>query len=118
MANSIIKKIPELRRRAFLESLLALIEIFQINLGLLWPPDVDIEGQLAEILHRRNLLIHQGKMEVPSQYFYDFIRIQKLVELWILRLLDCPEEVINNHALWFDAPINKQLSAPVRYSHS
>ena len=111
--NSIVKKIPELRRRSFLERLLQLVKQYGIDLSLLWPPDTDIEAELHEILRRRNQLIHQGKMDEPSRYFYDFNRIQKLVELWILKLLDCPDDAINKYALWFDAPINKHLHAPI-----
>ena len=109
VADSIVKKIPELRRKPFLDRLLILISQYNVDVSLLWPPDTDVDAQLQKILSRRNQLIHQGRMNNPSQYNYDFRRIQKLVELWLLKLLECPDDAINKYALWRDAPINKFL---------
>lgn len=107
IAEGIIKKLPELRRRAFLDRLLKLIEKWDLDVTRLWPPGVDIPFELQQLIRRRDIYIHQGKMDDLNQYLFDFNRLQNLVELWILKLLDCPDTAVNPHALGRFVPINR-----------
>lgn len=108
-ANGIIKKIPELRRRNFLDRLLFLLDKQRVNTKLIWPPGIDEPSEFHELLKRRNLLIHTGTIDQNETWRFDLNRVQKLVELWILKLLDCPEEAINHYSLWREAPIHEIL---------
>lgn len=103
--QGIIKKIPELRRRCFLDRLLFLLSTQEVNTQLIWPPNTDEPKEFHEILKRRNFLIHTGAISRDNSSEFDLNRIQKLVELWILRLLECPVDSINENSLWRDAPI-------------
>jgi hypothetical protein len=107
--ESIKNKIPELRRRSFQERLFALLEIQNVSMDMIWPPDTDQDSEFHNLIKRRNLLIHQGQVENRSMMIFDLSRVQRLVELWILRLLNCPSGAINTYGLWRDAPINKVL---------
>ena len=107
--QGIIKKLPELRRRRFLDRLLFLLNTQGVNSKLIWPPNTDEPKEFHEILKRRNDLIHQGVVSSINSSVLDLNRIQKLVELWILKLLECPDDSINVHSLWHDAPINQIL---------
>jgi hypothetical protein len=106
-AKGIIKKVPELRRRAFLDQLLMLMTEYNLDAAQLWPPEADIPSELHNLLNRRHLLIHQGK---PNYDFilFDLNRLQNLVELWLLKILDCPDTEINSFALGRLAPIRKR----------
>lgn len=110
IAEGIIKKIPELRRRIFLDRLLNLITNQGVNTNLIWPPNTDEAKEFQNLIKRRNLLIHQGILEPGNSCLYDLNRVQKLVELWILKLLDCPVDAINEFGLWRGAPINELLN--------
>jgi hypothetical protein len=109
IAQGIIKKLPELRRKSFLDRLLFLLEAQKINTELIWPPETDEAKEFHELLKRRNLLIHTGSVGQGDISLFDLNRVQKLVELWILKLLDCPDDAINEYSLWQGAPINKIL---------
>lgn len=109
IANGIIKKIPELRRRSFLDRLLFLLDQQRVNTKLIWPPGIDEPKEFHQLLTRRNLLIHTGTMDQNETWRFDLNRVQKLVELWILQLLDCPVDAINEYSLWRGAPIHKVL---------
>jgi len=112
IAKGIIKKIPELRRRSFIDRLLFLLQEQKVNTGLIWPPATDEPMEFHELIKRRNVLIHTGSVDQYNILEFDLNRVQKLVELWILKLLDCPEESINEYSLWRDAPIHKILHLP------
>jgi hypothetical protein len=107
IAEGIIKKLPELRRRAFWDRLLLLLEKYDLDVTKLWPPGADIPSELQKLIKRRDIYIHQGKMDDLNLYLFDFNRVQNLVELWILKLLNCPESAINPHALGCLVPINR-----------
>jgi len=107
--EGIIKKIPELRRRAYLDRLLFLLDHQNVNKNLIWPPNTDQNKEFHELLKRRNLLIHTGSIDQGNTSLFDLNRVQKLVELWILKLLDCPEDAIDEYSLWRDAPINQVI---------
>ncbi|PWB53892.1 MAG: hypothetical protein C3F13_08275 [Anaerolineales bacterium] len=109
IANGISKKIPELNRRSFLDRLLFLLNIQGVNTSLVWPPNIDESKEFQEIITRRNLLIHTGLIDRGDLCDFDLNRVQKLVEIWILKLLDCPDEKVNLLSLYRDAPINKIL---------
>jgi hypothetical protein len=106
-AQGIIKKLGELNRPSFLDRLMKLIEKYDMAVATLWPSGVNIESELHDILKRRNIYIHQGRLDDIDRYLYDFVRLRNLVELWILKLLNCPDEVINLHALRNVIPIDR-----------
>ncbi len=61
VAQDVIKKIPELRRRAFADQVLRLTT--SDLLKQLWPPDTDnVEEQMRQIITRRNVYMHQGRI--------------------------------------------------------
>jgi hypothetical protein len=107
IADGIIKKLPELRRRSFVERLLMLIERYDLNVTKLWPPGADIASELQALVRRRNVYVHQGKIEDYGPYLLDLYRILNLIELWILKLLEYPDAALNLLALNSYLPINK-----------
>jgi hypothetical protein len=109
IARNIINKIPELRRQGITERLINLLEKFNANTDLIWPSECNKTKELHEIIKRRNKLIHTGVIEDGSISYFDLSRIQKLTELWILKLIGCSDENIFKESLWRDQPINKYL---------
>lgn len=109
VVEGINKKIPELRRRTFLEQLLIQAGKHGVDLTKLWPPGTDVEKELHALVKRRNVYIHQGKTEDSKIVLFDLNRIQNLVELWILKILGCPDKAINGAAIGHLAPIQSQL---------
>lgn len=105
----IMKKLPELRRQPFLERLFDLLEKQKVDMDPIWPKGVDKRSEFSALLSRRNALIHKGQFGNPQVTNFDLSRIQRLVELWILKLLDTPNEAINTYGLWYDVPINEIL---------
>jgi hypothetical protein len=95
IADRLINKLS--RQRPFSDRLWKLIEKNEIDVARLWPLGVDIQSDLHEVVNRRHSYVHTGKVDYDKIYV-DFRRVQGLVELWILKLLDCPEETINNFA--------------------
>ncbi len=106
-AQGIIKKLGELNCPSFLDRLIKLIKKYDVPVTLLWPSGSNIESELHDILLRRNIYIHQGRLADIDLSLYDFVRVRNLVELWILKLLNCPDGVINVHALSNLMPIDK-----------
>lgn len=101
LQSGIINKLGELNRRSILDRLLKYIEKYKVPVEKLWKTGTDVKSELRKIIKRRNLYIHQGLIEDIEQYYDDSLRLRTLVELWILRLLDCPEDSINQNAfLW------------------
>jgi len=73
----------------------------------LWPAGTDVKSKLRNVIDRRNAYIHEGKFDDIELYLYDFARLRNLVELWILKLLGCPDETINLIALENVMPIDR-----------
>lgn len=109
IVDDLLKKIPELKRRSFLDIFLFLLREQDVNSEYIWPPNIDEREEWQNILKRRHLLIHSGKINPGNICTYDLNRVQKLVELWILRLIDCPYDAINKYSFWRNAPIHKIL---------
>lgn len=109
VVEGIAKKIPELRRRSFIDRLLFLLNAQGVNTKLIWPPNTDEPEEFHKILKRRNLLIHTGTIDQGGTTQFDLNRIQKLVELWILKLLDCPDDALYMPSLYRDAPIDQLI---------
>ena len=59
-----------------------------------WPSGADIEQELKDLLNRRNDFIHKGIFPSDEDYKNDTYRLQHLLELWVLRLLDCPYDAM------------------------
>jgi len=98
---------------SFANRLLSLLRQSKVPLERLWPSGVNVDTKLREIIRRRNLYIHKGEISDFDQYLYDFARLRTLVELWILKLLDCPDEAINPNYLTSIAPIDR-IELPVK----
>lgn len=97
--EGIIKKLGELNRRPILDRLLFLLRKYDVPVGKIWTSNTDVETELGKIIRRRNLYIHQGRIDDFKQYYDDYSKLRILVELWILRLLDCPDDSINTSAI-------------------
>lgn len=95
----IVGKLGDLNRRPILDRLMALLDKYKVPLKKIWSSTTDIKAELGKIIRRRNLYIHQGRIDDFSQYYDDYSRLRILIELWILKLLECPEESINDVAL-------------------
>jgi hypothetical protein len=107
--DSIKEKLSELNRRSFSEKLIILLKDFNVDTKLIWPPNIDQVAEFHNIVKRRNNLIHKGEIDGNTIPLYDLNRIQKITELWILKLLNCPDEAINKISLYRDAQIDKLL---------
>lgn len=99
--DAIIKKLPELRRRAFVDRLAILLQQSGVVAAGLWPAGTDVKTELQLMIKRRDIFIHQGKADASphTAYVYDLERLRILVELWILKLLGYPDSEINELAL-------------------
>lgn len=104
---SLYSKLLELSRRALIEKLILLKDQYELQLSALWPEGSDIDFELDRLVKRRNNYLHQGTMDNPEAYLYDLNRIQNIVELWILRLLDVPQDAVNPVALGHLVPIDR-----------
>jgi hypothetical protein len=112
-AAKIIKNIEKLNYAespSLADRLLSLLRQYNVPLERLWPPGTKVDTELRKIIRRRNLYIHKGEVDNFDQYLYDFARLRTLVELWILKLLDCPDDVINKDYLTNLAPIDRVVS--------
>jgi hypothetical protein len=52
--------------------------------------------------------MHTIKTDDFSKVFYDFYRLQAMIELWILKLLGYPDSEINEHGITHEVVINRQ----------
>ena len=107
IVEGINKKLGGLNQRSFVDRLLMLIKKYDLDVTKLWALGADIPSELRKLMRRRNIYVHQGKIDDYALYIFDFYRILNLVELWILKLLDCPDTAINSLALRSHVPINK-----------
>jgi len=102
-ARAIIGNIERLNKagsnRSFTDRLWSILMEHDVPYNLLWPTDSDIPLELRQMRKRRDVFIHQGKTENLGQYYADALRWRNLTELCILKLLDCPREVINQMSL-------------------
>jgi len=111
VSKGIINKLSELRRRSFLDRFLVIFKkhgvgtilgavldkLYELNYSKLrYRSTSDILISLEEVIKRRNIHIHQGKLD--SEHYNDLSLLQNLVELWLLKLLNCPDEAINASA--------------------
>lgn len=97
--DRIIGKLGDLNRRPILDRLMSLLDKHKVPLEKVWTSTTDIKDELGKIIRRRNLYIHQGRIDDFGQYHDDYSRLRIIIELWILKLLECPEESINDVAL-------------------
>ncbi len=95
--QEIIGKLGELQRRSIRERLMGLFQRHNVPVERLWPYGANIADELQQILRRRNEFIHQGKFvsRDDEAYLYDFERLQWIIELWVLKLLGCPDEALD-----------------------
>jgi len=107
-AKTIIKKLSTLNQRSYADRLLRLTENYSIDLTKLWPSGADIPSEVRALIRRRNAYIHQGKIDDHDLHILDLYRVQNLVELWILKLLDYPDTAINYLAVNVPIPLNRQ----------
>ena len=92
-------KLSELRRPSFLEQLLNLANQYNLQLRRLWPNDNNYQEELRDIVLRRNSYIHQGTMDDLTIYMRDLRRIQNIIELWLLAIINVPQDVVNSAAI-------------------
>jgi len=100
LVEGMSKKISELQRRSFKDQLLLQLQHYQIEIETLWPRATNGEAvkNLRDLITRRNKYMHQGRMEDNAKYYQDILRIQYLLEMWVLRLLQCPEDSVSDLA--------------------
>jgi hypothetical protein len=97
IAGEIIGKLAELQRRSYIKRLLPLLREAEVPMDKLWPIGANIEEEWQRLLKRRNEFIHQGRVvdENNMDYLFDFERLQWTIELWVLKLLDCPDDALD-----------------------
>lgn len=95
----------ELKRRPISDRLFQLVKKYDLGVTkLMWPhglgmTDEELNSELKGIYKRRNGYVHKGKIWEYPPYVRDLWRMQRLAELCILKLLDCPVDAINTDAL-------------------
>lgn len=92
-AEGIIKKLGELKRPAIKDRLQQLLQIYGLDKIKLKQSRTDVSSELENILRRRNTYIHTGEMNIV-QHSLDLYLLQELIELWVLKLLGCPNSAI------------------------
>jgi hypothetical protein len=101
VANELSIRIPEInnrgRKKSFDNRLFDLLKKINLPIDKIFPPGVDITEKLLELNKRRQFFIHEAKMN--AQYFIDYDRYRAISELWILKLLNYPEDQINFDAI-------------------
>jgi len=102
-----LDKINSTKPRSFASRLLSLLQQYKVPINRLWPSGINIDKKVREIIGRRDSYIHEGEISDFDEYWYDFVRLRTLVELWILKLLNCPDDVIDQHYLTSLAPIDR-----------
>jgi hypothetical protein len=96
------------RKLPLYQRLEALARQSKLDLTKLWPPQADITQELQQLAARRNQYMHTSKTDDYSKVFYDFYRLQAMIELWILKLLGYPDSEINEHGITHEVVINRQ----------
>jgi hypothetical protein len=92
-AEGVIKKLGELKRPAIKDRLNQLLQTYDLDKIKLKQSRTEISFELQSILSRRNTYIHTGAMDIV-QHSLDLYLLQELIELWLLKLLDCPSSAI------------------------
>jgi len=106
-AQMIIDRLGNLNQRSYADRLLALAGKHGVDLRKLWPSGADIASEVKMLIRRRNTYIHQGRIDDYGVHYVDLYRIQNLIELWILKLLDYPDTAINDFAINHPVPLNR-----------
>lgn len=97
--DGITRKLGELNRRPILDRLLTLLRKHKVPTEKIWSSNTNLQVELGKIIRRRNVYIHQGRIDDFEQYYDDYSRLRILIELWILQLLECPNDSINDASL-------------------
>lgn len=93
--SDIYTKISELKRKTIKAKFFTLFNEKEIPLTRFMFKHTDWKNNMGALIDRRNELIHAGK--INSDHIIDLNRLQLLLQLWILKLLNCPNEAINEH---------------------
>lgn len=99
VVSAMKEKLAELNRRTILEKLLVLLERYAVPVRKIWSEQYDLKGELHSIIKRRNDYIHKGTMGDLRLYYADMTRLTNLLELWALKVLDCPDEAIDDRSI-------------------
>jgi hypothetical protein len=108
VASKIKQKIGVLNSRPYYDSVIAAVNTYGVPIKMLWPTGANVESELHGIISRRNFYIHQGRIDDFNQYLYDFVRLRNLTEILILKIVGCPDEMINRTALNNVMPISSR----------
>jgi hypothetical protein len=101
-----LEKLNLAKSNTLSERVILILDTYQVPWKNLWPKDTEVIIELSRIIDRRNEYIHEGRIDDFDVYLFDFARIRHLVELLILKLLECPDDVIDMRALMNFMPIN------------
>jgi hypothetical protein len=86
-------------RGSFSSRLLRSLTDCKVEVKQLFPQHTVISHKLDEINLRRNEFIHEARLDYPVDYYIDFERYRIIAELWILKLLQYPDEQVNPHGI-------------------
>lgn len=100
-------KLNHAKSATLAERAIVILDAYKVGWINLWPKNAEVITELSRIIDRRNEYIHEGRINNYDAYLYDFARIRHLVELLILKLLDCPDDSIDMRALMNFMPINQ-----------
>jgi hypothetical protein len=87
VAQTVITKLPELRRRSIVDQALDAIVGNRVEWKDLWPPATDLQAALKAVYSRRHLFIHTGNLGNVHQASVDAERLLVLTERLIFELL-------------------------------
>ncbi len=108
-----LKKINSTKPMSLANRLLSLFHQYNVPINKLWPSGVNVDKKLREMIGRRDLYIHRGEIGDHDEYLFDLARLRTLVELWILKLLNCPDDSINFSNLSSLVPIDR-IESPMK----
>jgi hypothetical protein len=93
--DCVLLKIPELKRPPIKTTFKKLFNPDEYPLSRFMFKNTNWDENMGGLISRRNKLVHVG--EFKQEHFLDLYRLHLLLELWILKLLGCPDEDVNEH---------------------
>lgn len=100
------RKLPELRRRPFVDRVAEIAEDLEVRWNDLWPGVEKLEVGLTATYRRRSQFVHRGTFDDSEASSRDSYRVAHLAERLVYALLECDPE-------WLpDAPLGGRFLAP------
>ena len=92
---NILQKIPELKRPPIKSTFKKLFNHQDYPLTRFMFNNSDWHLAMGQLISRRNTLVHAG--EIKQEHYLDLHRLHLLLQIWVLKLLNCPDEYVNEY---------------------